>query len=156
MCLAVVFLPLIEKELQQFMHYWNTHCIRQSNGNCVGGIPDDLHDMPQHCGIYNYYNKLLRIATMLVCSYILCLHNHVHLHDIVLFYQIILPLLHNLRSSRRNSKLFDADSQWYLVHCHDRICQTTSSTFWLSLFLSVSFTCVGILQSRHSSRFECW
>ena len=50
MYLAVVFLPLIEKELGEFVHYWNTHCIRQSNGNCVGGIPDDIYDMPQHYG----------------------------------------------------------------------------------------------------------
>ena len=50
MCLAVVILPLIEKELGEFMHYWNTHCITQSSGNTIGGIPEDIHEMPQHYG----------------------------------------------------------------------------------------------------------
>ena len=44
--LAVVFLPLIEKELQEYIIYWNSHRIRSSRqGNCLGGIPNDLFEM---------------------------------------------------------------------------------------------------------------
>jgi hypothetical protein len=92
MCLAVVFLPLIEKELGEFMHYWNTHCIRQSNGNCIGGIPDDLHDMPQHDGKYNivivmYYHYPL-------CPIILLLYNP--MYDCACVIQSQVNLLENL------------------------------------------------------------
>lgn len=50
-CLAVVFLPLIEKELQEYIIYWNSHRIRSSRqGNCLGGIPNDLFEMPAFYG----------------------------------------------------------------------------------------------------------
>lgn len=49
--MAVVFLPIVERELREFVQYWNTHRIRPSrNGNCIGGIPEDLFDMPLHYG----------------------------------------------------------------------------------------------------------
>ena len=50
-CLAVVFIPIIERELREFVRYWNSHRIRNSRrGNCIGGIPDDLFQMPLHYG----------------------------------------------------------------------------------------------------------
>ena len=45
--LAVVFLPLIEHELCEYVAYWNSHKIRSSGqGDCLGGIINDLFDMP--------------------------------------------------------------------------------------------------------------
>lgn len=49
-CLSVVFHRFIESGLNEFRHYWNTHCIRESHSDCIGGIPDDLYDMPLHYG----------------------------------------------------------------------------------------------------------
>ena len=50
-CLAVVFLPLIERELREYVAYWNSHKIRSSRqGDCLGGIPNDLFDMPVFYG----------------------------------------------------------------------------------------------------------
>lgn len=60
--LAVVFLPIIERELREYMAYWNTHMIRSSRlGNCLGGIPEDLFSMPAYygmivCKMYYDYN----------------------------------------------------------------------------------------------------
>ena len=46
-----MFFPILERELNEFVHYWNTHRIRSSrHGNCIGGVPDDLYDMPEHYG----------------------------------------------------------------------------------------------------------
>lgn len=50
-CLAVVFTPLIKRELDEFVSLWNEHKIRQSTGDCLGGIPNDMYQMPQHYGI---------------------------------------------------------------------------------------------------------
>ena len=55
-CLSIVFLPIIEKELEEYMAYWNSHCIRSSRGDCLGGIPSDLFDMPA------YYGKAIEAA----------------------------------------------------------------------------------------------
>ena len=50
-CLAVVFLPILERELSEFVTHWNTHKIRPSkHGDCLGGIPNDLFEMPLHYG----------------------------------------------------------------------------------------------------------
>ena len=52
LCLHTVFFGLIERELAQFMEHWNSHTIRASrNGECLGGRPDDLYDMPSHYGM---------------------------------------------------------------------------------------------------------
>ena len=54
-CLAVVFLPLLEKELRQFVRYWNSHLLRCNRmTDCPQGIPDDLYNMPGHFGGENY------------------------------------------------------------------------------------------------------
>lgn len=53
-CLNIVFMPLLETELQQFMDHWNTHCIRRNRlATCPCGIPKDMYDMPQHFGKTN-------------------------------------------------------------------------------------------------------
>ena len=55
-CLAVVFTPLIEKELKLFRNYWNTYNIRKTRqGDCISGIPNDLYDMSLYYGKYNIY-----------------------------------------------------------------------------------------------------
>ena len=50
-CLAFTFAPLLQKEVDEFVLYWNTHKIRANRlANCPSGIPDDLYDMPAHVG----------------------------------------------------------------------------------------------------------
>ena len=47
----MVFQPIIEKELQDYADFWNSHYIRPSRqGNCIGGIPNDLNDIPTYYG----------------------------------------------------------------------------------------------------------
>ena len=50
-CLIYVFLPILKKELNNFMDFWNTHQIRFNRlARCPSGRPDDLYDMPQLFG----------------------------------------------------------------------------------------------------------
>ncbi len=54
-CLAIVFLPLLERELREFVRYWNSHPLRRNRvAECPQGIPDDLYDMPDNYGGENY------------------------------------------------------------------------------------------------------
>ena len=42
---------LLQKELDEFLVYWNSHLIRQSrNTNSPAGYPDDMYDMPELFG----------------------------------------------------------------------------------------------------------
>lgn len=50
-----MFLPLLTKELREFVRYWNSHSLRRNRAaECPHGIPDDLYDMPEHFGGENY------------------------------------------------------------------------------------------------------
>ena len=50
-CLAVVLENLLKRELQEFVLYWNTHCIRYNRHiECPSGIPDDMYEMPEEFG----------------------------------------------------------------------------------------------------------
>ena len=50
-CLAVVFKSLLQHDINEFALYWNSHKIRESKQfNCIGGIPNDLHEMPDYYG----------------------------------------------------------------------------------------------------------
>ena len=45
--LAFIAVPILSKELEEFMNDWNSHRIRPVVGaSSPGGIPDDLYDMP--------------------------------------------------------------------------------------------------------------
>ena len=48
-CLAIVFFGLLERELQEFVQYWNSHTLRKNQvAGCPQAIPNDLYDMPQY------------------------------------------------------------------------------------------------------------
>ena len=53
-CFELVFHPVIERELREYMVYWNTHSI---HFNRLANWPEDLFDMPEHYGRFacNYY-----------------------------------------------------------------------------------------------------
>lgn len=48
--LAYTVSDLLQHEVDEFVKHWNTHTIHQSCADCIGGIPDDLYDMPQNYG----------------------------------------------------------------------------------------------------------
>ena len=51
-CLALDFVPILERELNEFVQHWNSHHIRPSRkGNCIVEIPNDLYQMPIHYGL---------------------------------------------------------------------------------------------------------
>jgi len=55
-CLAAVFLPLLERELRDFVKHWNSHRMRDNRrAGCPNGIPDDLFDMPEQFGMESIY-----------------------------------------------------------------------------------------------------
>lgn len=48
--LPTLLSDLLQHEVDEFAKHRNTHTIRQSRADCIGGIPDDLYDMPQNYG----------------------------------------------------------------------------------------------------------
>lgn len=54
--LAFVFVPLLEKDIADFVEDWNCHSIRKSGRNSISGRPDDLYCMPQLHGIYMHFS----------------------------------------------------------------------------------------------------
>ena len=48
--LAYTISDILQHEVDDFVQQWNTHTIRQSRADCIGGIPEDLYDMPQNYG----------------------------------------------------------------------------------------------------------
>ena len=48
--LAYTICDLLQREVDEFVLHWNTHLIRLSRADCIGGIPEDLYDMPQNYG----------------------------------------------------------------------------------------------------------
>lgn len=44
------FMRLVQLSLDNFLTYWNSHCIRQSS-ECPGGVPDILHYSKCPCGV---------------------------------------------------------------------------------------------------------
>ena len=65
-CLAVVFKSLLQNDLNEFVLYWNSHKIRESKHfNCIGGIPNDLYDMPGYYGMVYNYSLVINIILLL-------------------------------------------------------------------------------------------
>ena len=52
-CSWFVFLPLLQKELDEFIYYWNSHFIHRSRHDSVFGIPDILFYLPEESGCFN-------------------------------------------------------------------------------------------------------
>lgn len=56
-CLALSILPVVRRDLEEFVVYWNTHHIRPSStAFCPSGRPDDLFAMP------HIYGKLCNVT----------------------------------------------------------------------------------------------
>ena len=54
-CSWFCFARLLQDELDELVHKWNTHYIKKSNHNVISGIPEELFYLPQtvgfdHCG----------------------------------------------------------------------------------------------------------
>ena len=50
--MAIAFLAVLQSDLEEHVHYWNTHHIRPSRlASCPSGRPDDMYDMPQLYGM---------------------------------------------------------------------------------------------------------
>ena len=50
--MVFAFLPVLMRELEEFVSLWNSHHIRPTRlAACPSGRPDDMYDMPQLFGI---------------------------------------------------------------------------------------------------------
>ena len=63
--MAVVFYPIIERELNKFQVYWNTHKIRKSSRDTIDGIPNDLYEMPSYYGKCEF--NLQQLNNIILC-----------------------------------------------------------------------------------------
>ena len=52
-CSWFVFSSLLQNELDEFSHYWNSQFIRRSRHDSVPGIPDALFYLPEKSGYSN-------------------------------------------------------------------------------------------------------
>ena len=52
-CSGFVFSALLQKELNKFSYYWNSHFLRRSWHGSVSGIPDVLFYLPEESGYSN-------------------------------------------------------------------------------------------------------
>ena len=51
--MAFVFLPILTKELEDFVALWNSHHIRPTRlASCPSGRPGDMFEMPQLFGMF--------------------------------------------------------------------------------------------------------
>ena len=54
--------PVLRKEVDEFVMHWNSHRIRPSTyAVSPGGIPDDLFEMPEYYGIIYFIIVILCI-----------------------------------------------------------------------------------------------
>lgn len=53
--LAYTVSDLLQHEVNEFVEQWSSHGISQSRSDCIGGIPDDLYDMPRYYGQHFVY-----------------------------------------------------------------------------------------------------
>ena len=62
LCLHVVLVSLLKRELEEFTDYWNSHAIRANRtAECPSGIPDDLYQMPQEFGLSLLYQSYISV-----------------------------------------------------------------------------------------------
>ncbi|XP_055958587.1 uncharacterized protein LOC130013713 [Patella vulgata] len=48
--LALVYLPLVQEEINKFVELWNNHRMRKQNSDLPKGIPNHLYDFPETYG----------------------------------------------------------------------------------------------------------
>ena len=49
--MVFVFVPLLQRDLDEFFEDWNNHLIRKSGRNTVSGRPSDFYCLPHLHGI---------------------------------------------------------------------------------------------------------
>ena len=81
--MAVSIIPVVRRDLQEFVEYWNTHHIRSSSrAFCPSGRPDDMFDMPQIYGNY-LFTGVLVFAFVTLMNKFFSLYNHPYLNYII-------------------------------------------------------------------------
>ena len=65
-------MPLLRKELDEFVDHWNTHPIRKSQPESPGGFPDDMFDVPEQFGTCDL--KCMQLLRQTVMTHIIVLH----------------------------------------------------------------------------------
>ena len=74
-CLAFVCAKLLQTELDKFVSHWNSHLIRPNrNADSPSGYPDDMYDMPETFGQYNFitinnYNYIGMLHSSMLNAY---------------------------------------------------------------------------------------
>ena len=53
-CLWFSFSNLLQKELDEVRHHWNTHYIRRSRHDTLAGRPDELYYLPENVDAENH------------------------------------------------------------------------------------------------------
>lgn len=57
-CLWFSFSQLLQKELDEVQHHWNTHYIRRSRHDTLPGRPDELYYLPENVNAENHVHTV--------------------------------------------------------------------------------------------------
>lgn len=129
--LAFVFVPVVQKEMDNFVGAWNSHRVRkQKEAQVPKGIPDHLYAFPENygaedCGMYS--RVLLYIE-----------------RKQLQLYMIILIWKHHVLIGNKVAKAlfpYDRYSQWHVVACsrmHQAWLRRHGNSFWRTLSTSQS------------------
>lgn len=50
-CLAYSFAGVLQNDLDEYKHYWNTHLIRANRlAECPSGVPEEMYSLPHMYG----------------------------------------------------------------------------------------------------------
>ena len=82
-CLAVVLSTLLQRELDDFVSYWNSHSIRSNRcAECPSGRPDDLFEIPRvwydnKLHVVYYYIAIIMINFVTAMIIIITKYNNI-------------------------------------------------------------------------------
>lgn len=66
LCLLFVYMPILQRELEEIKEDWNQHKIRlQKKTDRPNGVPNDLYDFPEEKGLKVLWNNYLHVALAL-------------------------------------------------------------------------------------------
>ena len=53
-CLWFSFCGILQEDLDHVRNHWNSHYIRESRFDTIGGIPDELYCIPEYYGMNDF------------------------------------------------------------------------------------------------------
>lgn len=73
LCLLFVYMPHLQREIEEIKDYWNQHKIRlQKKTDRPNGVPNDLYDFPEEKGLLGLHDNDLVFIVVFFCFSFFC------------------------------------------------------------------------------------